>query len=66
LCACPSPGGTLTCKVDVDAYKILVRKPESKKPFGSLRCRLEDNIKIKFKGMGCEDVYWFNLAQTGN
>jgi hypothetical protein len=35
--------------MDVDAYKILVRKPESKKPFGRFRCRLEDNIKIDFK-----------------
>jgi hypothetical protein len=33
-----------------NAYKILVRKPEGKKPLGKPRRRWEDNIKIDFFG----------------
>jgi hypothetical protein len=29
-----------------NAYRILVRKPEGKRPFGGPRCRWEDSIKI--------------------
>jgi hypothetical protein len=32
-----------------NAYKILVVKPEGKRPCGRYRCRWEDNIKIYFK-----------------
>jgi hypothetical protein len=27
------------------AYRVLVRKPEGKRPLGRTRCRREDNIK---------------------
>jgi hypothetical protein len=29
-----------------NAHKILVGKPEGKRPFGRTRCRIADNIKI--------------------
>jgi hypothetical protein len=29
-----------------DVYKVLVRKPEGKRPLGRPRCRWEDKIKI--------------------
>jgi hypothetical protein len=28
-----------------NAYKIMVRKPEGKRPFGRPMCRWEDNLK---------------------
>jgi hypothetical protein len=31
-----------------DVYRILVGKPEEKRPFGRPRCRWEDNIKMDF------------------
>jgi hypothetical protein len=30
-------------------YRVLVGKPEGKRPLGRLRCRWEDNIKMDFK-----------------
>jgi hypothetical protein len=32
--------------------KILVRKPEGKRPFGRPRHRWEDNVKINLREMG--------------
>jgi hypothetical protein len=32
-----------------NAYKILVRKPEGKRPLGKPRCRWEDNIKMNLR-----------------
>ena len=44
-------------------YKILVRKPEGKRPMGRPRRRREDNIKMDLEevGRGCGD--WMELAQ---
>jgi hypothetical protein len=30
---------------------------------GKLRCRWEDNIKMDLKELGCENVYYIQLAQ---
>jgi hypothetical protein len=37
--------------------KVLVGKPEGKRPLGRPRCRWEDNIKMNVKevGRGCGD-----------
>jgi len=45
-------------------YRVLVRKPEGKKPLGRPRRRWEGNIKIYLQevGGGCED--WMELAQN--
>jgi hypothetical protein len=32
------------------AYRILVGKPEGKRPLGRPRCRREDNIKVDLRG----------------
>jgi hypothetical protein len=37
-----------------DLYRVLVGKPEGKRPFGSLRSRWEDNIKE----VGCRGMDW--------
>jgi hypothetical protein len=40
----------------MNAYAVLDRKSEGKRPHGRCRYRLEDNIKMNFKEVGCEDV----------
>ena len=44
-------------------HKVLVGKPEGKRPLGRPRRRLEDNIKMDLEevGRGCGD--WMELAQ---
>ena len=44
-------------------HRVLVGKPEGKRPLGRSRRRLEDNIKMDLQevGGGCED--WMELAQ---
>ena len=45
-------------------YKVLVGKPEGKRPLGRPRRRREDNIKMDLEevGRGCGD--WMELAQN--
>ena len=45
------------------AYRVLVGKPEGKRPLGRPRHRWEDNIKIDLQEVGCEDMDWIQLAQ---
>jgi hypothetical protein len=40
-----------------------VGKSEGKRPFGRLRSRWEDNIKMDLQEVGCEGMYWINLVQ---
>ena len=44
-------------------HRVLLGKPEGKRPLGRLRCRWEDNIKMDLQevGGGCGD--WMELAQ---
>jgi hypothetical protein len=44
-----------------NAYRILVGKPEGKRPLGRPRCRWVDNIKMDLREMG-----WYGLDQTGS
>jgi hypothetical protein len=44
------------------AYRVLVEKPEGKKPLGRPRHRWEDNIKMDLQEVGCEDMDWIDLA----
>ena len=37
-----------------NAYRVLVGKPESKRPFGRPRRRWEDNIKMDWREVGCD------------
>jgi hypothetical protein len=39
-----------------NAYKILVGKPEGKRPIGRPRSRWEDNIKMDLREIGCDGV----------
>ena len=44
-------------------YRVLVGKPEGKRPLGGLRRRWEDNIKMNLKEVGCGGMDWTDLAQ---
>jgi hypothetical protein len=42
-----------------DAYRILVRRPEGRRPLGRSRRRWEDNIKMYLQEVGWEDgLHW--------
>jgi hypothetical protein len=46
-----------------NAYGILVRKPEKKRPLGRPIRTLLDNIKIDLKKIGWDGMDWIDLAQ---
>jgi hypothetical protein len=46
-----------------NAYRILVGKPEGKRPLGRLRRRWVDNIKMDLGEVGWDGVDWIDLAQ---
>ncbi|KAJ4435933.1 hypothetical protein ANN_18555, partial [Periplaneta americana] len=46
-----------------NAYRVLVGRPEGKRPLGRTRRRWEDNIKMDLREVGYDDRDWINLAQ---
>ncbi|KAJ4433923.1 hypothetical protein ANN_16237 [Periplaneta americana] len=46
-----------------NAYRMLVGRPEGKRPLGRPRRSWEDNIKLHLREVGCDDRDWINLAQ---
>ncbi|KAJ4435468.1 hypothetical protein ANN_18084, partial [Periplaneta americana] len=46
-----------------NAYRVLVGRPEGKRPLGRPRRRWEDNIKMDLREVGYNGREWFNLAQ---
>jgi hypothetical protein len=47
-----------------NAYRLLVRKPEGKRPLGTPRLRRMDNIKMDLSEIGWGGVNWIGLAQV--
>jgi hypothetical protein len=45
------------------AYRILVGKPEGKRPLGRPRRRWEDNIKMDFQEVGCGGMDCIDLVR---
>jgi len=45
-------------------HKVLVGKPEGKRPLGRPRCRWEDNIKMDLQESGKGFGDWMELAQN--
>jgi hypothetical protein len=45
------------------AYRVLVGKPERKRPLARPRCRWEDNIRMDLQEVGYGCVDWIGLAQ---
>ena len=44
-------------------YRVLVGKPEGRRPLGRPRCRWADNIRMDLKQVGCGYMDWIGLAQ---
>jgi hypothetical protein len=49
-----------------NAYRLLVGKPEGKRPLGRPRSRWVDNIKMDLGEVGWSDVDWIGLAKDRN
>jgi hypothetical protein len=47
----------------IAVYRVLVGKPEGKRPLGRPRRRWEDNIKADLQEVGCGGMDWIELAQ---
>jgi len=43
-------------------YRILVGRPEGKRPLGRPRCRWEDGIGMDLRGIGIDGMNWIWLA----
>jgi hypothetical protein len=46
-----------------NAYKILVGKPEGKKPLGRPKCRWEDNVNMDLRETGWGGMDWIDLVR---
>jgi hypothetical protein len=56
--ACSTKGG--------EGYRILMGKPEGKRPLGRPRRRWVDNIKIELREIGWDGMDWIDLSQDRN
>ena len=43
-------------------YRVLVGKPEGKRPLGKPSCRWEDNINMDLQEVRCGGMDWIELA----
>jgi hypothetical protein len=57
-------GACSTYGEGIGVYRVLVGKPEGKKPLGRPRRRLEDNVRMDLQGVGCGCVDWIGLAHN--
>jgi hypothetical protein len=48
----------------IDAYRIVVGKPEGKRPLGRPRRSLVDNIKRDIREIEWDGIDWIDLAQN--
>jgi len=48
------------------AYRVLVAKPEGKRPLGRPRRRWVDNIRMDLQEVGCLYMDWIGLAQDSD
>jgi hypothetical protein len=49
-----------------NAYRLLVGKPEGKRPLGRPKRRWVDNIRMDLEELRWGDVDWIGLAQARN
>jgi hypothetical protein len=47
-------------------YRLLMRKPEGKRPLGRPRRRWVDKIRMDLREVGWSDVNWIGLAKDRN
>jgi hypothetical protein len=50
-------------EVSRNAYRVLVRKQEGKRPLGRPTCRWEDNIKMNLRKIGWGGMDWIDVPQ---
>jgi hypothetical protein len=50
----------------MNAYRIMVGKPEGKRPLGTPRRRWVDNIKMDLGVRGWDGVDWIDMAQDSD
>ena len=50
-------------ELSTNAYRVLVGKPEGKRPLGKPRRRWEDNIRMNLREVGCDPGEWIDLAE---
>jgi hypothetical protein len=50
----------------INPYRLLVGKPEGKRPLGRPRRRWLDNIRMGLGDVGWGDVDWIDLAKDRN
>jgi hypothetical protein len=51
---------------DREVFKVLVGKPEGKRPLGRPRRRWEDGIRMDLREIGLGSVDWILLAEDRN
>jgi hypothetical protein len=44
-------------------YRVVVEKPEGKRPLGRPRLKWENNITMDLQEVGCGGMDWIELAQ---
>jgi hypothetical protein len=44
-------------------YRVLVGRPEGKRPLGGCRCRWGDNLKMDLQDVGWGGMDWIAVAQ---
>jgi len=44
-------------------YRVLLGKPEGRRPLGRTRRKWVDNIRMDLQEVGCGYMYWIGLAQ---
>ena len=44
-------------------YRVLVGKPEGKRPLGTPGCKWKNNVMMDRQEVGCGDMEWKELAQ---
>ena len=49
--------------VEREVYRVLLRKPEGRRPLGRPRRRWVDNIRMDLQEVGCGFMDWIGLAQ---
>ena len=47
-----------------NAYRVLVGKPENKRPLGRPRRRCDDNIKMDLREVGCDPGDWLTSISS--
>jgi hypothetical protein len=59
------PSGSIKCweTIKCPAYRLLVGKPEGRRPVGRPRRRWVDNIRVDLVVVGWGDMDWIGLAR---